>query len=197
MKIREVMKEDIKSLLPDMPVKDALDLIFKMRISGLPVIDKDGKLLGCFTEKDVLKIILPSYLSQVGGFIYEDNPKNIKKKFTMLSELKIIDLVSKDAYTIDDGASLSEAARIMLVKDIRRIPVLNKSKKIVGIVARCDILKALKKMADDIYLGGLSTGATLSILHSLQDESIRGLFLFSPAVKITDKARFACWLTSL
>ncbi len=148
MKVREVMKEDIKSLLPDMSVKDALDLIFKMRISGLPVIDKNGKLVGCFTEKDVLKIILPSYLSQVGGFIYEDNPKNIKNKFAKLSELKIIDVMSKDAYTINNDASLSEAARLMLVKDIRRIPVLDKSEKVVGIVARCDILKALKKMAE-------------------------------------------------
>lgn len=148
MKIKEVMQKDIKSLLPDMSVEDALDLIFSMRISGLPVINKDGKLLGSFTEKDVLKIILPSYLGQVGGFIYEDNPKNIKKKFTMLSELKIIDAMSKGVYTINDDASLSEAARILLVKDIRRILVLDESKKVVGIVARCDILKALKKMAE-------------------------------------------------
>ena len=148
MKVREVMQKDVKSLLPDMPVKDALDFIFKMRISGLPVIDKDGNLLGSFTEKNVLKIILPSYLSQVGRFVYEDNPKNIKNKFAKLSELKIIDVMSKGAYIINDDASLSEAARIMLVKDIRRIPVLDKGEKIVGIVSRCDILKALKKMAE-------------------------------------------------
>jgi len=56
---------------------------------------------------------------------------------------------------------------------------------------------ALKENADEVYLGGFSTGATLSVHHAMKDDSIRGLFLFSPALKITGKARFACWLSSL
>ncbi len=49
----------------------------------------------------------------------------------------------------------------------------------------------LAQQVDEVYLGGLSTGATLSIQHSLQDARIRGLFLFSPALKITPRAAFA------
>lgn len=52
-------------------------------------------------------------------------------------------------------------------------------------------VESMAHEADEIYLGGLSTGATLSIQHSLQDSRIRGLFLFSPALKITPLAAFA------
>ena len=81
MKVKEIMNKDVKSLSGKEAVSEALDLISKLKISGLPVVDARGNLLGMFTEKDVLRTILPSYLNQVGGFIYGDNPKNIKNKF--------------------------------------------------------------------------------------------------------------------
>lgn len=58
-------------------------------------------------------------------------------------------------------------------------------------------LNTLKKEADDIYIGGFSTGGTLAIYHSMQDRNIRGLFLFSPAVKVDQRARYTCELSSL
>lgn len=148
MKVKEIMSKDVKSLSPDEVVEKALDLISKMRLSGLPVIDKDRNLLGMFTEKDVLRTVLPSYVSHVGVFVYEENPKNIKNKFSILATLKVTEIMYKNAETINEDATLTEAARIMLVKDVRRLPVLDKEKKVIGIIARCDIVAALKKMAE-------------------------------------------------
>jgi len=61
MKVKEIMAKEIVSVKPEDNAKEALGLLFKMRISGLPVIDSKGKLAGMFTEKDVLKHILPFY----------------------------------------------------------------------------------------------------------------------------------------
>ncbi len=55
----------------------------------------------------------------------------------------------------------------------------------------------LEKKAERIFLGGLSTGAALSIHHAMKDPHIEGLFLFSPAVKITPLARATCWFAGL
>lgn len=148
MKVKEIMTKDVKSLSGKEIVEDALDLISELKISGLPVVDKDGNLLGMFTEKSILKTVFPSYLSHVGGFVYEENPKNIKKKFSALHKLKVADVMRKEVDVVGEETTLSEAAHIMLVRDIRRIPVLDKEKKVIGIIARCDIVAALKKMAE-------------------------------------------------
>ncbi|PIQ88237.1 MAG: hypothetical protein COV72_09335 [Candidatus Omnitrophica bacterium CG11_big_fil_rev_8_21_14_0_20_42_13] len=146
MKIKEIMVRDIKSLSGRESVKDALNLILKFKISGLPVIDK-GKLIGVFTEKDVLRAILPSYVNQVGGFVYGDTPKNIKNKLIKLAELKVSDVMAKGVEVVGEETALLEAARLMLVKNMRRIIVVDKNDKVLGIAARCDILRALMDLA--------------------------------------------------
>lgn len=148
MKVKEIMTKDIASVNPEDNVLGALNLLFKMQISGLPVIDKQGKLVGMFTEKDILSYILPSYIEKVGRFIYEENPKSTKKKFTELSNIKVAQLMRREVVTAGEETTLCEAARIMLIQKARRLPVLDKSGKVTGIVARCDILKALTKEAE-------------------------------------------------
>ncbi len=147
MKVKEIMSKEVVSIKPDDNAKDALNLLFKMQISGLPVIDDKQRLVGMFTEKDVLSQILPSYLEKIGRFVYEENPKSIKKKFQDLTNLPVSKLMRKDVITIDEEASLCEVARLMLTQRVRRIPVLNNEKKVMGIVAREDIVKAYAKEA--------------------------------------------------
>ncbi len=147
MKVSEIMNRDVLSVKPDDNAKDALALLSKMQISGLPVIDERDKLLGMFTEKEVLAMILPSYVERVGRFVYEENPKSIKKKFGGLANLPVSQLMRKDIITVNEDASLCEVARLMLTQKIRRIPVLDNQKRVVGIVAREDIIRAYVKEA--------------------------------------------------
>ena len=147
MKVKEIMSKNLTSISPDTNAKEALDLLLEMQISGLPVIDEKNKLVGMFTEKEVLAAILPSYIGKVGRFVYEENPKSIKKKFQDLANLTVAQLMRKDVITIDEETSLCEVARLMLTHRVRRIPVLDKEKKVVGIVAREDIVKSYAKEA--------------------------------------------------
>lgn len=143
MKVVEIMSKEVKSLSPDISAKEAFDIISGMEISGLPVIDKDGKLVGMFTEKDVLSHILPSYIEKVGRFVYEQNPKSTKKKITELSNIKVSQIMRKEVLMVNEDTTLCEVGRIMLTEKARRIPVVNKNGVVIGIVARCDILKAM------------------------------------------------------
>lgn len=145
MRIKEIMVKEVISISPENSAREALGLLQKIQISGLPVIDKDGKLVGMFTEKDILTHILPSYIEKVGRFIYEENPKSTKRKFAELNKVKVSQLMRREVVTTTEDTTLCEAARVMLTQKARRIPVVDRSGKVVGIVARCDILKALAK----------------------------------------------------
>jgi CBS domain-containing protein len=143
MRIKEVMTREVKSISPEASVKEALELLFKMQISGLPVVDPQGKLVGMFTEKEVLSHILPSYIERVGRFIYEENPKSTKRKLLEMGKIKVSQLMRKDVVTTTEDVTLCEVARLMLTQKARRVPVLDEAGKVVGIVARGDILKAM------------------------------------------------------
>jgi len=145
MKIKEIMEKELISLSKDTKIKDAFLKLLKMHISGLPVLDENSKLLGMFTEKDILKAILPGYLDKVGRFVYEANPKIVKKKLLEIQDLTVGELMRHEVVTVDEDTTLCEVAHLMLTQNVRRIPILNKEKKVVGIVAREDILREFAK----------------------------------------------------
>jgi len=145
MKVKEIMKKKVISVMPTDSVLDVLNLLLKMEISGLPVIDEEAKLVGMFTEKDIISHILPSYIQNVGRFIYEENPKATKIKLAGLNNIKVSQLMRKEVITTTEDTTLCEVARIMLTNKARRLPVVDKSGKVVGIVARGDVLKAFAK----------------------------------------------------
>ncbi len=140
--VKEIMTTDVKSIPPDAKVKDAWRVLEQLRISGLPVIDRNQRLVGMFTEKEILSYILPSYIDQVGKFVYKDDPKSIKKKFEKLAELTVGELVRQEVVTVDENSAVCEVARLMLIQKARRIPVLDKERKVVGIIAREDVVRA-------------------------------------------------------
>lgn len=147
MKVKEIMTASVTSLSPDTSVQEALNILQKMRISGLPVIGSDGRLLGMFTEKEILGYILPSYIQKVGRFIYEENPKSTKKKFLELGGVKVSQLMRKEVVVVGEDTTLCEVARIMLTQRTRRIPIVDKGGKVAGIVSRYDVLRAFIKEA--------------------------------------------------
>ena len=148
MKVKEIMIRDVISLKPQDNIIDALLKLFRIKISGLPVIDEEGKLVGMLTEKDILTYILPSYIEKVGRFIYEENPKSTKKKFTELQTARVLQIMRKDVVSTTEEVTLCEVARLMLTQRARRLPVIDKQGQVVGIIARCDVLKALAKEAE-------------------------------------------------
>jgi CBS domain-containing protein len=145
MKVKEIMTREIKSISPDLNGREALDLLLKMKISGLPVIDKARRLVGMFTEKEVLSYVLPSYIGKVGKFIYEENPKSTRRKFAELKNVTVEKLMRKEVVTIAEDVTLCEAARVMLTQRARRVPVVGKDGKVLGMVAREDVLKGIER----------------------------------------------------
>ena len=145
MQVKDLMQKDVISLSPNVNAAEALKKILSQNISGLPVINKNNTLCGMFTEKEILKVILPGYIEQVGKMVYMGYNKIIKK-FQGLKDLTVQDIMRKEVITLTPETSLAEAARLMLTQKIRRIPVV-KEDKVVGIIAREDVVKCFIKDA--------------------------------------------------
>lgn len=140
--VKNFMSKKVKSIPPDMNARQALKVLLKSGSSGLPVIDRRGRLHGVFTEKEVLRAILPAYLSKVGTFVYGEDSKSELKKLAHLGRFKVRDIMRREVPTVSENTSLTEVSHVMLTRNERRVIVTRKG-KVIGIITRCDVVRAL------------------------------------------------------
>jgi len=125
-RVRDFMSSADIRFTPDMEILDAINKLIKHRITGAPVLDLHGNLIGILTEKDCMKVAInAAYHNEWGGRVEEFMTTGVK--------------------TIDIDASMLDAAEIFLKANYRRMPVLERH-RVVGQVSRHDVLNALAKL---------------------------------------------------
>jgi len=128
-RVRDFMSGADVRFTPDTEVLDAISALLKHRITGAPVLDLHGNLVGILTEKDCMKVAVnAAYHNEWGGRVEE--------------------YMTRDVKTIDIDASVVDAAEIFLTASFRRMPVLERH-RVVGQVSRHDVLSAMEKLRNN------------------------------------------------
>lgn len=126
---------------PDMSISEASTLMKQEKVHRLPVLDKDKKLVGLITEKDIL-YASPSPASSL----------SIHEMAYLLSKLTVKKLMSKNVVTINKDTTVEEAARMMVDQDLSCLPVLE-GDKLIGIVSKSDMFKILLELFGARHFG--------------------------------------------
>lgn len=141
MKVRDLMTTDPVTTAPDASLKEAARLMVRNQVSGLPVMDGE-RLVGILTEGDYLRREADreqpyrlSLLEALFGEGSKDGP----------AVEKVSEVMSEKVHTIGPDASISEAARVMSHKNIKRLPVVDSEGRLLGIVSRADVVNAFTK----------------------------------------------------
>jgi len=146
MTLQEIMTSDVITVRPDESIEEAIRLITKNKVSGMPVVDGENRLVGIISEKDILKRLFPDYtefMSDVIGGMHYDFAAEKRKE---IKELKVKHLMKENVITTAPHISIMKACAIMIINRIRRIPLIEEgSQKLVGIVSQSDIFHALLK----------------------------------------------------
>ena len=129
MHAKDFMVTRLVTLPPDRDVLDAVQVLLKNRISGAPVVDRDGRYLGVFSEKCAMHVILDA--------AYEQLPTNEVRAF-----------MDTDAQTIGPETDLLAIAQVFLLTSFRRLPVLDDNGKLLGQVSRRDVMQAAMNCLD-------------------------------------------------
>jgi len=119
LKIKDVMTKDVVSVKKDTPIYEAMEIMRKKDITGMPVIEDDMTLVGVITEKDVLRL-----------FYAEEDEKNQTVGFFM----------TRPAVSYRKSENLRSVCDFMMINYFRRVPVVSKKRKLVGIISRPDII---------------------------------------------------------
>lgn len=145
LKVADLMTREVFTVPPEMSVKEVAKLLFEKEISGLPVVDEQKKVIGMITEKDLISMALPKYLEKLGDFDFILDEEPFLKKIADADKVKVKDIMRREVLCVKEDVPVPEVARLMIVNKVRRIPVLDKDKKLVGIIARADIVKEIAR----------------------------------------------------
>ena len=120
LKVKDVMTKDVVSVKKETPIYEAMEIMRKKDITGMPVIEDDMTLVGVITEKDVLRL-----------FYSEEDEKNETVGFFM----------TRPAVSYRENENLRSVCDFMMINYFRRVPVVSKQGKLVGIISRPDIIE--------------------------------------------------------
>lgn len=144
---RDIMTVDVITVKADEDLEKVSRLLLKHRISGLPVVDDGGKVVGIISEGDLLvkgkEVEVPSHSVVLGAVIYLDSLKRFYDELKRVFALSVGELMTKKVYTVRPEATRAELSSLMADKGINRIPVVDENNKLVGIVTRQDIIKSI------------------------------------------------------
>lgn len=143
MQAMDVMTCEVTTVRPDTPIPEAIAKMVEGRISGLPVLDGKGQLVGILTEGDLLRRTeLGTVRKRPGWLNLLRGPDRSAAEYVRCSTLEVDDIMSPDPVTVTSTTALEEVVALMERERVRRVPVVNNG-VLVGIVSRADLVRAL------------------------------------------------------
>ncbi len=147
MNVEDVMTTEVLTVRPEAMLKEAAGLLAARRISGLPVVDGDGRVLGVLSEGDIL--------FKESGSQEQSRLERWLTGMPASADLKLTartagEAMSAPALTIGPRRPLAEAANRMIDGGVKRLPVIDDDGRLIGIVSRADLVRAFVRSDEEI-----------------------------------------------
>jgi CBS domain-containing protein len=146
MRAMDVMTSDVITVEPDMTIQSLAALLASSGISGAPVVDSGGSLVGIISEGDLL------HRAEIGtarrhrerrrSWWLDHFASDLARDYVKSHGRTVKDLMTRDVVTVTEDTDLGEVAALMEAKRIKRVPVVREG-KIVGIISRANIVRAV------------------------------------------------------
>lgn len=141
-KVSEVMRREVVTVHPDSPVTEVVQLLLDKDFTAVPVVDDDNKVVGMVSDSDLLqrggiKVTLSLKRAADPEFVQELH-RQLKDP-----DRKVAEVMTPEVVTVFPDVVLGKAAKLMVEKHLKRLPVVDKEGKLVGILGRLDILNTI------------------------------------------------------
>ncbi len=145
--VGEVMSAPVLTVTAETPLQDAVSLLNDHHVSGLPVVDGEGVLIGELTEQDLMVresgVDVGPYVMLLDSVIYLRNPLNWDRQVHQVLGNSVGDLMHRDSHCCEVSLPLPKAASMLHEKGTQRLIVVDAQRHPVGVLTRGDVVRAL------------------------------------------------------
>ena len=148
--VADIMETDVATVRTTDSVERVLEVLREHELPGVPVVNDGGRCVGIITEADLVlagedaDLHLPHYFQLFGGFVFLESLGPFEERLRKAVASTAADLMTEHPVTIEPGATVEEAARVITRRKHNRLPVVEHG-RLVGVVTRLDVLEALAR----------------------------------------------------
>ena len=143
---KDIMTKEVITVLEDATIQVVGKLFVEKNISGVPVVDEEGKLKGILSEGDLVyqqKPINPPLFINLFDSVIQLDRKEFWEDVNKIAARTAGELMTKTVITADENATVEELAKLMINKKVNRIPIVNAANQVIGLVSRHDVVKGM------------------------------------------------------
>jgi CBS-domain-containing membrane protein len=145
---RDIMTPEVIAIGLEARIEDLAKLLAERRISGVPVLNQEGTLVGVVTQSDLVQrsrdLELPPALNILDIHLFLETPSRFQKRLEKLLGDRVKDVMTPDPITVSPDTPVNDIARLMTAKGVHTLPVLEAG-KVVGIVGKLDLIRGLAR----------------------------------------------------
>jgi CBS domain-containing protein len=142
--VKDVMTKNVIAVKKDTKVRELIEILTKNRISGVPVVDEENRVIGIVSEADLLFTTKTGKIRGLREFLKRLIGEEYSTLATPLSgDLKVEDIMTSPVITASPDMDIEEASKILSEKRIKRLPVVDENGKLIGIITRHDLVSAI------------------------------------------------------
>ena len=149
MKVREIMTAEVVTIEPDTPVATVARYLRQEAISGVPVVDSDGAVVGLVTEVDLIarhaRPHFPAYVQFLDSIFYLESSRRYEESMRHILATTAGELMTSPVRTIDPEMDVQDLAALMVEERINPVPVVDEEGYMVGIVSHTDLLDVIER----------------------------------------------------
>jgi len=143
---RDIMTTEVLTVSPETSIAELSKTLENRQIGGVPVVDKDGRLVGVITQSDLLErardLEMPPAVNILDFHFYLQIPSHLLRKVEKMLGTSVGDCMTPDPVTVAPDTPVSQIAALMAKQKVHTIPVV-KAGKIVGIIGKMDLVRAM------------------------------------------------------
>jgi CBS domain-containing protein len=148
LKAKDIMTKDVITVKPATTIEELSQTLIKHNISGVPVVNDAGDLIGIVTENDLIsqnkRLHIPTVMRLFDAFVFLERPSNIEKEVKRMAAIIVDDIYTKKVITVTEDTPVEDIATLMSEKKIHLIPVIE-GKRVHGIIGKIDLIKGITR----------------------------------------------------
>ncbi len=149
---RDIMTQDVVTINPQASIEDLARLFESRKISGVPVLEQDGRLVGIVTQTDLVKrsrdLELPPALNILDLHMFLETPSGFKRRLEKMLGDTVREVMTPEPISITPDMPVKEIAALMDRKKVHTLPVVDRG-KLVGIVGKMDLIRGLARQSSE------------------------------------------------
>lgn len=144
---KDLMSANVIAVTLDTEIRELAKVLAANRISGAPVLDGAGRVIGVVTESDLIfqnkKVHIPTAFAILDSFIFLEDPEKMEQELRKMAGTKVADICTANPVTVREDTPVEEIATLMAEKKVHTLPVLDGNGQLVGVIGKADLIRMI------------------------------------------------------